>query len=83
MASEHGLGAIPIDLRILRLRGLRGLGAFGSRGNRSWVARLTVRLASSPALINFSHSFRVFSLEPSRPGAILSRSDGPGVNFGG
>ena len=74
---------ILIDLRVRGLRGPRGLGALGSPGKRSWVARLAVRLASSPVLINFSHSFRVFSFEPSRPGAILSRSDGPGVNFGG
>ena len=83
MTSTFFAEQIPIDLQILRPRRPRGLGALGSPGKRSWVARLAVRLASSPALINFSHSFRVFSLEPSRPGAILNRSDGPGVNFGG
>ena len=73
---------IPIDLHIPRPQGLRGLGVLGSLGSRTFVARLAVRLASSPALINFSHSFRSVPLEQNRPVAILGPPDGLGVDFG-
>ena len=82
--SIGGFTYIPIDLQRLRPRRPRGLGALGSPGKRSWVARLAVRLASSPALINFSHSFRVFSLELGRrKGHILDGSDALRLNFEG
>ena len=57
---------------------------------RSWppettllVARMVVRLASSPALLNFSHGFRVFSFDHGHPDSISSLPDAPGLGFGG
>ena len=43
---------------------------------------MAVRLASSPALINFSHGFRVFSLDHGHPDSILGRPGAPGIDFG-
>ena len=73
--TNYGMG-------LRSFRSLRGLGVLGSLGSRTFVARLAVRLTSSPALINFSHSFRSVPLEQNRPVAILGPPDGLGVDFG-